>query len=119
MKGKKEIAADVSLVAFCGLYCGACGYYLKGKCPGCSKNQKAAWCKIRVCCLDQKLSSCASCKDFKDPMDCKKFNNFFSKLFAFIFKSNRSACLDQIRRMGIEEHAERMALMGEPTLKQK
>jgi len=32
----KEIIADEKLVAKCGLYCGACGAYLKGRCPGCA-----------------------------------------------------------------------------------
>jgi len=43
----KEIAADKDLVACCGLYCGACGAYLKGRCPGCRENSKACVLKIR------------------------------------------------------------------------
>ena len=113
----KEVTADTSLVAFCGLYCGACGQFLKGKCPGCSKNEKAAWCKIRVCCMEKKDSSCADCKEYREPMDCKKFNNFFSKLFVFVFKSDRAACLEQIRKLGINGHAERMATLKQVTVK--
>ena len=30
-------------IAFCGLYCGACRQYLKEKCPGCRKNEKAKY----------------------------------------------------------------------------
>ena len=41
----KEIVADTNLIGYCGLYCGACKRYLKDKCPGCHKNEKAAWCK--------------------------------------------------------------------------
>lgn len=35
-------------VAYCGLYCGACQSYTKGKCPGCDANEKATWCEIRI-----------------------------------------------------------------------
>ena len=48
----KEIISDPKLVAFCGLYCGACKAYLKERCPGCHDNEKATWCKVRTCCLE-------------------------------------------------------------------
>lgn len=37
----KQVVADPNLVAYCGLYCGACGAYLKERCPGCHSNAKA------------------------------------------------------------------------------
>jgi len=37
----KTITSNAELVAYCGLYCGACGAYLKGRCPGCHENKKA------------------------------------------------------------------------------
>ena len=55
----KDIAADPKLIAYCGLYCGACGRYRKDSCPGCQQNQKASWCKVRTCCMDGNLQSCA------------------------------------------------------------
>ena len=45
------IQVNTDLVAHCGLYCGACKSYLNGKCKGCHENSKAAWCKIRSCCI--------------------------------------------------------------------
>lgn len=37
----EEIITDnVTLVAKCGLYCGACGKYLSVKCPECEKMKK-------------------------------------------------------------------------------
>ncbi|MCX6306253.1 MAG: DUF3795 domain-containing protein [Bacteroidetes bacterium] len=105
----KPVTADKSLVAFCGLYCGACKKYLSGSCPGCHENQKASWCKIRSCNLEHGYASCADCKDFTDPMSCKKFNNFFSKVFAILFKSDRAACIAKIRASGYEEFAQFMA----------
>jgi hypothetical protein len=105
----RQITNNVNLVSFCGLYCGACRAYLSGKCPGCMENTKAGWCKIRVCCSENKLKSCADCVDFKDVNDCKKFNNAISKIFAFVFRSNRKACIQQIRDKGLKGHAEIMS----------
>ena len=105
----KEIKADKDLVAYCGLYCGACAAFLKDKCKGCHENAKATWCMIRKCCIERNYTSCAECKDFTDTNDCKKFNNLISKIFAFFFRSNRKACIDQIRAIGLNGHAEDMA----------
>ena len=88
----KPIAADVNLVAYCGLYCGACGAYRRGRCPGCHENSKATWCKVRSCCMENGHSSCADCKTPADPRECRKFNNFIAKIFGLIFRSDRRAC---------------------------
>ena len=37
----KPIVADKNLIAYCGLYCGACRSYLKGSCPGCQEQCKS------------------------------------------------------------------------------
>ncbi len=105
----RKIVADAGLVAFCGLYCGACGAYLKERCPGCRENKKAAWCKIRLCGQDNGYATCADCTYFNDVNDCGKFNNIISRFFALVFRSNRKACIAQIRDRGIEEHAVVMA----------
>jgi len=105
----KPIVADVDLVAYCGLYCGACGAYRRGRCPGCRENQKATWCKVRTCCRETACSSCAECKTVSDPNDCKKFNNWIAKLFGLVFRSDRRACILQIREQGLPGHAETMA----------
>ena len=55
----KEIVSSPDLVAYCGLYCGACKRYRMEKCPGCRENEKAAWCKVRACCRGNHYSSCA------------------------------------------------------------
>ena len=105
----REIVASPDLVAYCGLYCGACKSYLKGRCDGCHKNDKATWCSVRTCCRAGRLSSCAACADHPDPRQCAKFNNFMSRVFAFVFSSDRPACVAQIQRLGLEGHAESMA----------
>lgn len=112
-----EISSDSKLVAYCGLYCGACKRHLDEKCPGCHENRKASWCKIRLCCMDNGFSSCADCREFSDPRDCKLFNNFISKVFGIIFRSDRGACIDQIKTLGIEGHAAKMAAQRLQTIK--
>ena len=104
-----EITIDKNLVSYCGLYCGACSKYLKEKCPGCHDNEKATWCKIRTCCMDNKYDSCAACEEFSDVNNCKKFNNFFAKVIGFIYRSDRKAGIDFIDEKGIEEFAKYMA----------
>jgi hypothetical protein len=105
----KEIVSDPRLVAACGLYCGACGAYRRGRCPGCSGNQKAAWCGVRTCCLHNGRSSCAECSRYPDARACPQFNNFVSKVVGFLLRSDRAACIDQIRAAGLQAHADRMA----------
>jgi hypothetical protein len=101
----KEILLNKSLVAHCGLYCAACGSYLKGKCPGCHENSKAGWCKVRACCIEHHYTSCADCTEFSDPNDCSKFNNFMSKMMGLILNSNRQACILKIRELGLDGYA--------------
>jgi len=115
----KEIVPDKNLIAYCGLYCGACGKYLNDKCLGCKENVKASWCKIRSCCIENKYSSCADCKTISSANDCKKFNNFISKIFAFIFKSDRNACINKIKECGYESFAEYMASNKLQSIKKK
>ena len=109
MNGMKAITADKNLTAFCGLYCGACKAFLREKCAGCRESEKRSWCKVRTCCIERSFTTCADCKDFPDPTDCRKFNNFISKLFGLIFRSDRRACILQIRDIGLQGHADRMA----------
>lgn len=113
----KEIVSDPNLVAYCGLYCGACRSYLREKCPGCHDNEKAKWCKIRVCCIDNQYLSCADCKQYDSPKDCKMFNNFMAKLFGLIFRSDRLACIQQIKELGIQGHADNMTELRQQAIK--
>jgi hypothetical protein len=115
----KEVIADKSLIAFCGLYCGACGKYLQEKCPGCKENMKAGWCKVRSCCIENNYKSCADCKTFPLPHECKKFNNFFSKLFGLFFKSDRVACICYIQQKGYCDYAEFMSKNKLQSIKRK
>jgi hypothetical protein len=113
----KEIVSDAGLVAYCGLYCGACKRYLREKCPGCHEHEKAGWCGVRTCCRDHRYSSCAECGEFADPRACSKFNNIVAKAFALLFRSDRAACIGQIRELGIQGHADRMSGLKLQSLK--
>jgi hypothetical protein len=113
----KPIVADASLVARCGLYCGACGSYLRGRCPGCAGNDRATWCKVRTCCRDHGWASCAECSEHSEPKSCGKFDNFISRIFGFIFRSDRAACIAQIRKHDLARHAELMAERKAPSIR--
>ncbi len=105
----RDVMADKDLVAYCGLYCGACRSYLRGRCPGCHENVKAKWCKVRTCCREHAHVTCADCGEFADPSQCGKFNNVFSRAMSLLFNSNRRACVMKIRELGIEGFAAYMA----------
>ena len=113
----REIQIDQQLVARCGLYCGACRSYLSGKCKGCADNVKATWCAIRTCCGERQIATCAECIDFPDPRECKKFSNLMARLFGLVFRSDRGACIDQIKELGLDGHAAAMAAAGRQSIK--
>ncbi len=101
--------ADEKLVAACGLYCGACGAYLKGRCSGCAGNQKATWCRVRKCCGERGYATCAECGDFQRYEDCRKLNNFISRAIGLFTRSDRPASLRRIKRAGRAAYAAEMA----------
>lgn len=105
----RDVTINKDLVAYCGLYCGACRAYLKGRCPGCHDNVKAKWCKIRTCCGEHGYATCADCKDFADPNDCRKFNNLIANVIGVVLNSNRQACVLKIRELGLDDYAAFMA----------
>ncbi len=113
----QEIITDKSLIAKCGLYCAACTRYLKEKCQGCDKYDKASWCKVRSCCIENNYASCADCEEFENPSDCKKYNTFMARIFGFIFSSDRAACIQLIKESGYEKFAEEMAKHKRVSLK--
>lgn len=117
MSNTKEVVADEELVAYCGLYCGACESYLKGSCPGCRKNSKAYWCKVRTCCIESEYNSCADCGDYPDVQECGKFNSFMMKFLSFLFRTNRKSCIDKIKLTGTDAFSWEMAQKEERTVR--
>ena len=104
-----EVLADAGSIACCGLYCGACGAFLKGRCKGCRGNTRAGWCKVRSCCLERGYGSCAQCADHADPATCAKFDNPIARVFGFLLRSDRRACILKLREVGPEGFAAFMA----------
>ena len=94
---------DLNLVSKCGLYCGNCSKYKKGKCAGCVTNEKATWCKTRTCCIENGYDTCADCKT-TTPRDCKKFSNFISSIFEVVFRSDRKTSIEYIKEHGRESY---------------
>lgn len=113
----KEIEANKDLIAACGLYCGACRKYLDEKCPGCHLNEKLSWCNIRKCVSRHGYHSCAECAE--DVTKCKTYSNFTGKIFAFIFKSDRPACIRYIKEHGEQDFADEMTKHKCQTMKRQ
>lgn len=67
--------------------------------------------------MANEFASCADCREYTSPMDCKKYNNVISKLFGLLFRSDRAACIRQIKELGIDGHAECMAEKCSHTIK--
>lgn len=107
------------LVAACGLYCGQCHRYKKGKCPGCADNVKATWCTVRRCTGERGYHTCAQCTEFADVQECRKFNTIFAKFFALVFRSDRKASLQMISAMGAEDYAREMTRRGLSVVKRR
>ncbi len=107
---------NAELVAACGLYCGACKRYRAQRCPGCAENQAAWWCKIRSCTAAKGIATCADCDEHSDLAGCGLLNNRMSKLVGLVLNSDRIACLDTIRALGLEAYAQRMAAAGRQSL---
>lgn len=114
----KNIMPDTQSIAACGLYCGACRKFLTGKCPGCKQNDKAGWCKIHSCCMANKFNTCANCS-CSNVQECKIFSNWITKFFAFLFKSDRPACIRYIKEHGEQAFAEEMSQRKCQTIKKK
>jgi hypothetical protein len=108
------------LIAACGLYCANCSGFKKGKCPGCLENEKATWCAVRRCCIENKFASCSECKECADPMDCKKFRNPIARLIGFLFNTDRAAGIRHVRENGgasLATELEKSGRMGLPRAK--
>ena len=92
------------IVACCGLVCSECAMYLNNKCRGCRGERPVFQnCKIRKCNMDNEYDTCADCTDFQELRECKKLNNIISKIFGFIYKTNRIESLNRIRETGLEK----------------
>lgn len=113
-----SLVKDPNLVAFCGLYCGTCSKFKKGKCSGCNDNIKATWCKIRSCNIENGFENCSHC-NMMNISDCKKLNNPIAKVFELVFRTDRLSSLTYIKECGEEAYAEKMRGLGQMSIKIK
>ena len=104
-----SMEGNVTLISYCGLYCGCCPKYQKGKCPGCEGNEKASWCKIRSCCRGKGIKSCADCDVFVNVSACRYHDSVMSNLMSVLLNSNRPAAITIIREQGYAKFAGYMA----------
>jgi hypothetical protein len=56
---------------------------------------------VKKCATGKGIECCGTCGDFPDLRDCRKLNNFVSKVFGFVFRSNRIGNLEAIRQAGV------------------
>ena len=92
------------MLAYCGLVCNECGAFKKQKCEGChSEKPLNKRCKVKRCAMDKDITTCADCDEYEDLAKCRKLNNFISKIFKLIFKSDRLGNLTLIRQNGTEK----------------
>lgn len=108
MKIEKDIALDDNLISYCGLYCGACPRFIKGKCEGCKENNPS-WCKVKPCNIDNNYTSCADCREYESVSECKKFNPLFIRLGEFVSRTSRKAGIQFIKDKGRLEFMNYMA----------
>ena len=67
--------------------------------------------------MEHGYSSCAECEEFIEARSCKKFNNIISKVIGIVLRSDRSACIMQIKQLGIQGHADTMTRQKKQTIK--
>ena len=109
MRDEQEIIVDESLVAYCGLYCGACPRYLKGKCPGCRTTSKSSWCKVKPCNTENGWRSCAECTQHEDVAACAKYNPLIIRIGEFVSRTSRRAGIQMIKGKGFSAFSQHMA----------
>lgn len=91
------------IVACCGLVCSNCGAYKRDKCKGCHSDKPLfASCPVKACATFRQFSTCAECTPYHDLTQCGKLHNYISRLFGWVFGTNRIGNLCRIREIGLE-----------------
>jgi len=105
---EKQKSKDENLIAYCGIYCGACSSFASRKCDGCrgdSPKCAAGYksCKVKPCCVENGFFTCADCTIYTSTKECKKYNPLLLKVAAWIESSDRSKAIEMIRSKGRAE----------------
>jgi hypothetical protein len=107
---REQTAANEQLIAYCGLYCGACPAFTSGKCDGCRGNSaKSAVvykaCRVKPCCVENGFFTCADCTIYASVKECKKYNPLLLKIASWVESSDRSKAIEMIKTKGRAEFA--------------
>jgi len=118
-----DSSTQLSLISYCGFYCGACPKYLKGDCQGCKGDSpKCAVgfkaCKVRPCCIAKGINSCAVCDEYSSVKDCTLYNPFLIRFGQFITRTNRRKGIEMIKERGEDEFVKYMVDKNWVTIKQ-
>ena len=115
---------DNSKISYCGFYCGACSKFIKDQCfsckgddPECAVGYKA--CKVRPCCIEKGIESCADCDEYDSVKDCKKYNPLMIRFGQFITRTNRRKGIEMIKEKGEQEFLKFMSERKWVTFKNK
>ncbi len=101
---ERKVMSGEAIIAYCGLVCSECGQFKRQKCQGCHSEQPMyKGCRVKKCAMDKGISTCADCVEFSDLKRCGKLNNFISKIFGLIFRTDRLGNLECIRGCGLEK----------------
>ncbi len=68
----KETLTEATLLAYCGVYCGAYERYIDDDCKGCRQTDNTTWCKVKACCIEHNYSTCADCTITDNIASCSK-----------------------------------------------
>lgn len=70
-------------IGCCGAYCKTCPEHLGGRCPGCkfgyengARDISKARCRMKVCCISKRLTTCADCSGYSS---CETLQGFYEK----------------------------------------
>ena len=112
------------LVSYCGLNCGACPSFLKGKCKGCRGNTPDCAvgfrsCKVKPCCVENGYNTCADCKKYQSVNSCKDYSSPLVRFGEFISQTSRGKCIEMIKKDGIKPFLEFMENKKWLTMKRK
>ena len=95
------------IVACCGLVCSDCGAYRRGRCQGCHTDKPMyRHCTVKACVQFRQYTTCADCTPYRDLTQCGKLHNFISRIFSWLFGTDRIGNLYRIREVGLEAFRE-------------
>lgn len=113
---------NTNLVSYCGFYCGACPKYIKNQCEGCKGESVKCGigykaCKVRTCCIEKQISTCAECNEYDSVKNCTIYNPFMIKVGQFLTRTRRRKGIEMIKKNGENEFLNFMMENKQVTIK--